>query len=145
LTAAFYLDEDVTEALATPLRGRGHQVTTTTAAGRKGTRDHEQLWFAAQRGWILITVNRRDFESLHGAWLLWSVPRSHAGIIVLYHPSEEELEAIAQEIDDLATDPAAFLLARSRVGRSGPTVDPGGTMANHLFRRWRDGRWDCVG
>ena len=141
----YYLDEDVTEALAIPLRGRGNQVTTTTAAGRKGTRDHEQLWFAAQRGWILITVNCRDFESLHGAWSLWGVPRSHAGIILLHHPAEQELERIAQEIDNLANDPSAFLSAQAHTARSGPMVDPGGTMLNHLVRRWRDGRWDCIG
>lgn len=145
MKAAFYLDEDVTEALAIPLRGHGHQVTTTTAAGRKGTHDHEQFWFAAQRGWILITANRRDFESLHGAWLLWGVPRSHAGIILLHPPAEDELGKIALEIDGLATDPAALLLARARSARAGPTVDPGGTVENRLFRRWRDGRWDCVG
>ena len=143
--ASLYLDEDVTEALAMPLPDHGHQVTTTTAAGRKGTRDHEQLWFAAQREWILVTVNRRDFESLHGAWLLWVVPRQHAGIIILYQPSEGDLGEIAREIDGLATDPDAFFAAQMRAARSGPTVNPRGTMADRLFRRWRDGRWDCVG
>lgn len=40
--AVLYLDEDVTERLAVPLHAHGHQVVTTTDAGRKGTRDHEQ-------------------------------------------------------------------------------------------------------
>ncbi len=137
--ASFYLDEDVTENLAAPLHGRGHSVTTTTAAGWKGTRDHDQLWFAAHNEWILITVNRRDFESLHGAWLLWDVPKSHAGNILLHQPSEGALAEMAREIAGLATDPDAFFAARSD-----PTVDPRGTTVNRLFRRWRDGRWDCV-
>ncbi len=128
--ASLYLDEDVIEAFAIPLRGCGNQVTTTPAEGRKGTRDHEQLWFAAQREWILITVNRWEFESLHGAWLLWGVPRPHAGIILLHQLSEGGLEEVGREIDDLATDPDAFFAARTRAARSRPTIDPRGSMVN---------------
>lgn len=142
---AFYLDEDVTESLAIPLRGRGYQVMTTTAAGRKGTRDHEQLWFAAHNAWILITVNCRDFESLHGAWLLWGVLQQHMGIILLHQLSEGELERIAGEIDDLVAAPDAFIVAQAIAAKSGPSVDPGGTTVNRLFRRWRGGRWGCIG
>ena len=83
LTVAFSPDE-VTEDLAEYLRGFGHTVTTTTEAGRKGTHDHEQPGFAAAQRWIMITVNRRNFESLHGAWVLWSVLQSRAGIIILH-------------------------------------------------------------
>ncbi len=66
--AAFYLDEDTPEALAQLLAHAGHTATTTTHATRKGTQDYEQLWFAATRGWIFLTLNRKDYTLLHGAW-----------------------------------------------------------------------------
>ena len=78
-----YLDEDVKAAIAEQLTVRGVATHTTQGEGRKGTRDHEQLWFAAQREWTFVTNNRRDFRELHGAWRLWQVPRNHAGILVL--------------------------------------------------------------
>ncbi len=64
---SFYLDEDTPEFLAELLTQHGHFATTTTREGRKGTRDYEQLWFAAECAWVFVTLNRKDYELLHGA------------------------------------------------------------------------------
>ena len=58
--AAFYLDEDVPEALATLLIAYGHVAVTTRAEGRKGTPDYMQLGHAALQGWVFVTLNRKD-------------------------------------------------------------------------------------
>jgi len=142
--AVLYLDEDVTERLVIPLHAHGHQVVTTTDAGRKGTRDHEQLWFAARLGWTVLTVNRRDFESLHGAWLLWEVAQLHAGIILLHAMAEADIPRIAAEIDALLTDAGAFFAAHVQ-GDKLPTVTPVAPTVNRLYRRWSHGQWDCIG
>jgi hypothetical protein len=44
--AAFYIDEDVPEVLATLLVALGHTATTVRAANRKGLPDYEQLRLA---------------------------------------------------------------------------------------------------
>jgi len=65
--AAFYLDEDVPEALATLLVALGHTATTTRGVNRKGLPDYAQLWHAMLRDWVFITLNRKDYLLLHGA------------------------------------------------------------------------------
>ncbi len=99
-----YLDEDVKVAIAEQLVARGVTTRTTQDEGRKGTRDHAQLWFAAQRGWTFVTNNRRDFRELHGAWRLRQVPCDHAGILVLAQGMEAA--EVARVIAELcATQP----------------------------------------
>lgn len=76
-----YLDEDVKVAIAEQLVARSVTTRTTQDEGRKGTRDHAQLWFAAQRGWTFVTNNRRDFRELHGALAIMAGavrPRRHS-------------------------------------------------------------------
>ena len=107
--AAFYLDEDVPEALASLLNGVGHHATTTRTEGHKGVPDHAQLWHAALHSWIFVTLNRRDFLLLHGAWLHWGVPRRHAGILVLPHVPRASLPTAAAAIDALVADPLTVL------------------------------------
>ena len=58
--AAFYLDEDAPETLAAFLVAAGHAAATTRAEGCKGAADYDQLWHAALRGWILVTLNRSE-------------------------------------------------------------------------------------
>lgn len=142
---AFYLDEDTPEALAIPLTSLGHTVATTTSAQRKGTKDYDQLWFAALRGLIFVTLNRADYTLLHGAWLHWGVARTHAGIIVLHHMAPSDLVPIAQDIDELVRNLEEFFALQILAGAAGPTVNPGTSVTNHLFRRWQNGRWDCTG
>lgn len=103
--AAFYLDEDVPEALAPLLAGVGHRATTTRIEGHKGVPDYVQLWHAALHGWIFVTLNRKDYLLLHGAWQHWGVPRQHAGILVLPHVPRADLPALAAAIDALVSSP----------------------------------------
>ncbi len=140
--AAFYLDEDTPEVLAVPLERLGHIVTTTTQANRKGTKDYEQLWFAATPGLIFLTLNRADYTLLHGAWQHWNVARSHAGIIVLHHLTKEDLMPIAEETSNLVRHPREFLAMQALIDRPTFVAD---AVTDHLFRRWRSGKWDCLG
>ena len=107
--AAFYLDEDAPDALAGLVAAFGHSATTTRAEGRKGVPDDDQLWQAALRGWTLVTLNRRDYELLHSAWLRWGVTRQHAGILVLPHVRRSDLPMLAAAIDGLVSNPVTAL------------------------------------
>ncbi|MGH2409140.1 MAG: DUF5615 family PIN-like protein [Chloroflexota bacterium] len=99
--AVFYLDEDVPEAIALLLVGFGHRAITTRAEGRKGIPDYAQLWHAALHDWIFVTLNRKDYLLLHGAWQHWGVPRRHGGILILAHVPRINLPTLAAEIDTL--------------------------------------------
>lgn len=63
----FYLDEDVTEKLVGPLVAIGYDAVSTKDVGRKGSKDFDQLLFAAVERRLLITFNAADFRLLHGA------------------------------------------------------------------------------
>ena len=111
--AAFYLDEDAPEDLARLLTVRGHFATTTRVEGRKGVPDERQLWYAAEHEWIIVTMNRRDYRLLHGAWLLWThewnVRSRHAGILVLDHLLPADVSHAADAIHNLVHDAGARL------------------------------------
>lgn len=106
--AAFYLDEDVPEDLACLLTARGHFATTTRIEGRKGVPDERQLWYAAERGWTIVTMNRRDYRLLHGAWLLWThewnVQSQHAGVLILDHLLPADVPRVIDAIHDFVRD-----------------------------------------
>ena len=38
---------------------------------------------AAQQGRVLITHNKGDFLLLHAAWIAWSMPLTHPGILIM--------------------------------------------------------------
>jgi hypothetical protein len=88
----FYLDENVSERLATGLNALGHDAVTTAELGRKGATDVSQLSFAARERRILITYDTDHFEMLHEAWRSWSHDWGvqdrirHAGILRLPDP-----------------------------------------------------------
>jgi hypothetical protein len=107
--AAFYLDEDVPEALATLLVALGHTATTARAANRKGLPDYAQLWHAALHGWVFITLNRKDYALLHRAWRLWGVAQQHPGILIAPHVPRANLAGLATAIDALGANPAPVL------------------------------------
>lgn len=105
----FYLDEDVSEDWVPLLRDRGHSAFTTREEGRKSAPDYRQLWFAATQNWTVLTLNRKDFIALHGAWLLWShewgVRPHHAGIVIVPQASPPEAGQVVARIHDLVRDP----------------------------------------
>lgn len=85
------LDEDVPVRLAPLLVSEGHATHTTRDEQRKSAGDDEQLIYAAQQRWILVTHNKRDFRLLHDAWRRWRCQSPHAGILLLEHAPPETL------------------------------------------------------
>ena len=106
--AAFYMDEDVALALGPLLRQYGHSIASTTEERRLGAPDPHQLLYAAERGWTVITHNRRDFRLLHIAWLLWTnewhVALQHAGILIIEQVRGRSVSNLAQLIHNFVTD-----------------------------------------
>ena len=88
--ASFYTDHNVDLELAALLRAAGYEAWTTRDLARETAKDGAQLLLAAERGWTLVTQNRKDFELLHDAWRVWTaawaVASQHAGILVLPQP-----------------------------------------------------------
>ncbi len=59
----FYCDEDVRVEVAAFLIQTGHRAWTTVGERRLGAWDSDQLRYASDHGWTLITHNRRDFHT----------------------------------------------------------------------------------
>ncbi|HEX5506375.1 MAG TPA: DUF5615 family PIN-like protein [Thermomicrobiales bacterium] len=89
LFIAVYLDEDVPVLVAHLLRAQQYEAMTTVEVGRRGKSDAEQLAFAAEHGYALLTHNRPDFEALAREYL--ATGRTHAGIIVAVRRPAYEL------------------------------------------------------
>lgn len=86
-----------------PCCGRAHWVTTAYDIGRDRAEDDEHFLIAAQRGWVLITTNVKDFRLLHDAWRRWlptyGIAATHAGVLIV--PQRQLVERIADAINDL--------------------------------------------
>lgn len=139
--AALYLDEDTPEALARTLVAYGHTAMTTTQANRKGAKDYEQLWFAAMQDLVLLTLNRKDYMLLHGAWKHWRVDRPHAGIIILHAMDATELTSVAEDINRFVRNPREYFAMQALIGEGPRSAD---TVANRLFRRRKNGTWESL-
>ena len=103
--AEIYLDADVDALFSGSLRDAGNVVLVTAELGRRRAHDDEQLAFAAERGFILITHNVDDYLLLQRAWRhwpdVWDInPRPrHAGILAIPQITRDHLADLAQEID----------------------------------------------
>lgn len=75
-----YLDEDVHTFIAEAIRLRGYKATTTRDQSRLGAEDDDQLDFAQQHGYTLVTYNIHDYPRLHYGWL--AAGEHHAGVVV---------------------------------------------------------------
>lgn len=84
---SFYCDENVHVDVASLLIQAGHSARTTVEVGRIGAWDPDQLHYATDLDFVLITHNRRDFHTLHDAWMPWSPfwreSKPHSGILIL--------------------------------------------------------------
>ncbi len=104
----FYLDEDLSQALAIALGGLEYDAIHTRAIGHARQIDPKQLAFARRRGRVLITANYVDFRMLHEAWRVWAplmneIRRTpHPGILVVPNPNAMPVAAMAGVIDDFA-------------------------------------------
>ena len=76
----FYLDEDLTPAIAVSLRRRGVDAVSAHEVGQVGLSDAEQLAFASGQGRCLVSANARDFKRLGRDAV--EQGRPHAGIVL---------------------------------------------------------------
>ena len=76
----FYLDDDLTPAIAVALRKRGADAVSAHEVGNLGLGDMDQLVFAADQGRCLVSGNARDFCRLAHAAV--EQGRPHAGIVL---------------------------------------------------------------
>jgi predicted nuclease of predicted toxin-antitoxin system len=88
LFAQLYLDEDVHVRIARIVQGHGFLVSTARRENMLGATDKEQLAFASDRGLVVVTHNRVDFEAL--ARQYYEEGRDHAGIICAVRRSPRE-------------------------------------------------------
>ena len=78
-----YFDEDFRSGTAPRLAALGYKVHTTQWERNFGFLDPDQLLYAVQRGWTMVTHNRKDFQLVYRAWTLWGMQPPHFGILVL--------------------------------------------------------------
>lgn len=77
LFAILFLDEDVDTDLVAPLRAKGYEAYCVRDLGLLHHSDPEQLAFAAERGWTIVTHNVEHFKYWHVRWMQES--KTHAG------------------------------------------------------------------
>ena len=74
-----YFDEDSDDLLVLRgLRSMGYECHSAVALRRGGLPDAEQLSFAANAGWLLVTSDK-DYLKLHSEWM--ATGSDHAGIV----------------------------------------------------------------
>jgi hypothetical protein len=76
-----YLDECVSDAVMSALTAYGHIVVTTQSQGTSNYADDEQIRYAAARGWVILTTNRKHFHRRHREFQQRG--ESHSGIITV--------------------------------------------------------------
>ena len=86
-TPKLYLNENVAVRLVDSLKELCIEAIHTERVSNKGVDDEFQLRYAAKRGFILVTHNRRDFRELHNKWI--KMEKKHSGILVM-KPNEPE-------------------------------------------------------
>lgn len=76
-----YLDECVDLALVAGLRERGFTATAARYDGPLGAEDDEQISYAAEHGWMILSHNALHFQRWHRTFV--SENRPHGGIVLL--------------------------------------------------------------
>ena len=84
-----YLDENVHVLIAKILRSHGFKAVMTHEVERKGTSDSEQLKYASENGYAILTLNRTDFEELAKDY--FNAGKYHYGIIIAADNSPQEI------------------------------------------------------
>lgn len=77
----FYLDEDLSQAIALLARRNGLDVSSSHEQQRDGYGDDTQLTLAAGEGRCLVTKNGVDFEALTRSFAAQGLP--HAGVLAV--------------------------------------------------------------
>lgn len=89
LEAGIYTDEDVTPLLARDLRREGYEALSALEAEMLGKEDDEQLYFAIEREFCIVTHNSTEFPIYHSKNT--DSGRAHFGIIIAPQVSYREL------------------------------------------------------
>ena len=98
-----YLDEDVNVLIAKIIRAQDFKSVAVSEVGRRGKSDAEQLNYAVQNGYAILTHNRIDFEKLAQEYYVSS--KSHNGIIIaLRRPVHEVAERLLNALNDFTAD-----------------------------------------
>ena len=88
-----YFDEDMPQEMEGMLRGMGYTVHTVEEMNARSEDDSTQLRTSAEREWVFVTQNRKDFRRLHWLWTTfynWGVlPHAHGGILTIYRHRPE--------------------------------------------------------
>ena len=104
-----FLDEDVHKFMASALRQRGWEALSVVEAGRRSINDPEQLAFAADEGYSIVTFNAHDFARLHSQYA--EQGREHFGIIVgVKLDPQRTLRGLLTLLDSLSADDLKNLL-----------------------------------
>lgn len=100
---SIYLDEDVDVLIAELVRLQKFRALTVTEAGRKGKSDAEQLKFATENSYAVLTHNRVDFEKLAQKYFFGNL--THYGIIIsVQRPPHEITERLLETLNDFMAD-----------------------------------------
>jgi hypothetical protein len=99
LSIFLYTDEDITALLAPLLRERGYGAESALGAGTVGFSDENQLAFATNCRWTLLTFNRDDFTELSHLW--HGTGREHAGIVISRQFSRHEIGELLRQVCNL--------------------------------------------
>ena len=75
-----YLDHDVHLYFVAALRRHGYETHSTQECGNQEASDEEQLTFAANRSWTLLSYNIDDFSNLHRRWIAQG--KEHSGVLL---------------------------------------------------------------
>ena len=84
-----YLDENVHVLIAKIVQSHGFKAVTTQEVRRGGTSDREQLKYANEQNYAILTHNRVDFEEL--AKDCFASGKNHSGIIIAADNSPQEI------------------------------------------------------
>ncbi len=98
-----YLDENVHVLIAKILRSQGFKAVTTQEVERKGASDPEQINYASEQGYAILTHNRTDFEELAKDY--FDAGKNHCGIIIAADNSPQEIaRRLAAVLNDFTAD-----------------------------------------
>jgi len=98
-----YLDENVHVLIAKIVQSHGFKAVTMQEVGHRGTSDPEQLKYANDQGYAILTHNRVDFEEL--AKDCFASGKNHSGIIIAADNSPQEIaRRLIAILNDLTAD-----------------------------------------
>lgn len=113
-----YLNENIAVQVSRHLHQFNIPSVHTIDVGNRGVSDLDQLAYASENNYILVTHNRKDFIRLHSEWVISG--QIHSGILVLKY---DKPELIAQRINKFFVEifpkiSTPFCISPPRINRS---------------------------